>query len=38
MGKEYKIMAWFSPEDYAFIRQAPQLPGCIAHEKQKKKH
>ena len=31
MGKEYKIMTWFSQEDYAFIAQVPQLPGCMAH-------
>jgi len=29
MGKEYKIITWFSQQDYAFIAQAPQLPGCM---------
>ena len=31
MGKEYKIITWFSQQDYAFIAQAPQLPGCMAN-------
>jgi predicted RNase H-like HicB family nuclease len=30
MGKEYKIITWFSQEDHAFIGQVPQLPGCMA--------
>jgi predicted RNase H-like HicB family nuclease len=31
MGEKYKIITWFSQEDYAFIAQIPQLPGCMAH-------
>jgi len=31
MGKEYKIITWFSQQDYAFIAQVPQLPGCMAN-------
>ncbi|MBI1802362.1 MAG: type II toxin-antitoxin system HicB family antitoxin [Chloroflexi bacterium] len=27
----YEIIIWWSREDEAFVAQAPELPGCMAH-------
>ncbi|MDQ7031548.1 MAG: type II toxin-antitoxin system HicB family antitoxin [Desulfonauticus sp.] len=30
---KYKIIIYWSDEDNAFIAEAPELPGCMAHGK-----
>ena len=30
---KYEIIIYWSAEDYAFIAEAPELPGCKAHGK-----
>lgn len=31
MMRKYKIILYWSDEDQAFVAEAPELPGCIAH-------
>ncbi len=28
---KYEIILWWSNEDQAFVAEAPELPGCMAH-------
>ena len=31
MTHKYQLVIWWSAEDDAFVAEAPELPGCMAH-------
>ena len=31
MNSKYEIIIYWSDEDQAFVAEAPELPGCMAH-------